>query len=372
MRITNNGLVGIGSSVVPTVRLDVQGNDAAQRIRSYATGDATVSTDLFASYMDAVSNTTTSFFLGASDANGSLDVEFRLRGDGSGYADTTWTTPATDFAEYFPTDYPDLEPGRLVSLDKTAEGKIKPATSDERSSLVGVISTSPGFVGGVGDNMNHENDPNYKIIGLLGQVPTLVSAENGSIEVGDSITISSTVGVGMKATSVGRVVGQALEPYDGTGSGEIMVMVNPGWYDPGVLVDPAGAVAQTNPDGTTTTIASPVVEAEEGIFQRLTATVLATFNKLVAKTAEIASAFIKKLTVESLAVKGESVGQAMIPAGELEISVAYPELTETSKVFFTLDRAVAVGVEKTVGTGFKFLLAYPADLPVTIDYWTIE
>ena len=151
-----------------------------------------------------------------------------------------------------------------------------------------------------------------------------------------------------------------------------MVMVNPGWYDPGVLVDPAGAVAQTNPDGTTTTIASPVVEAEEGIFQRLTATVLATFNKLVAKTAEIASAFIKKLTVESLAVKGESVGQAMIPAGELEISVAYPELTETSKVFFTLDRAVAVGVEKTVGTGFKFLLAYPADLPVTIDYWTIE
>ena len=116
----------------------------------------------------------------------------------------------------------------------------------------------------------------------------------------------------------------------------------------------------------------PKIEAEEGWFDRLTIVVEATFEKLVAKTAEIASAIIKKLTVESLAVEGDSVGQVTIPTGETELSVDYTDLTETSKVFFTLDRAVAAGVEKTPGEGFKLILADPADLPVTIDYWIVE
>ncbi|HEB13911.1 MAG TPA: hypothetical protein ENI09_00660 [candidate division WWE3 bacterium] len=73
-----------------------------------------------------------------------------------------------------------------------------------------------------------------------------------------------------------------------------------------------------------------------------------------------------------MAVKGDSVGKVTIPTGETELSVDYTDLTETSKVFFTLDRAVAAGVEKTPGEGFKLILANPADLPVTIDYWIVE
>ena len=76
--------------------------------------------------------------------------------------------------------------------------------------------------------------------------------------------------------------------------------------------------------------------------------------------------------MESLAVKGKSIGQVVIEPGETEHAVEYPDLTESSKVFFTLDRAVAVGVEKTVGEGFKFILATPTDLPITIDYWVVE
>lgn len=86
----------------------------------------------------------------------------------------------------------------------------------------------------------------------------------------------------------------------------------------------------------------------------------------------IASAFIRKLTVEILAVKGDSIGQIVIPAGETGLAVAYPDLNETAKIFFTLDRPVAVGVEKTAGEGFKFLLASPTDLPITIDYWIVK
>ncbi len=138
------------------------------------------------------------------------------------------------------------------------------------------------------------------------------------------------------------------------------------------LVDSTGDAAQSNPDGSTTKIVTQTVEAEEGIFKRLTATVLATFKKLVAETAEIASAVIKKLTVESLAVKGESIGQVVIETGEIELAVDYPDLKETTKVFFTLDRPIAVGVEKTAGEGLKFILADPSDLPTTIDYWIVE
>jgi hypothetical protein len=114
------------------------------------------------------------------------------------------------------------------------------------------------------------------------------------------------------------------------------------------------------------------VEAETGVFEKISVTVEAVISTLRVEVAKIATAFIEKLTVESLAVKGESIGQAIIPSGETELSVDYPDLTESSKVFFTLDRAVAAGVEKTVGTGFKFILANPSDLPVTIDYWIVE
>jgi hypothetical protein len=40
----------------------------------------------------------------------------------------------------------------------------------------------------------------------------------------------------------------------------------------------------------------PKIEAQEGIFQTLTATIEGTFEKITAKTAEIASAVIENLT----------------------------------------------------------------------------
>jgi len=63
-------------------------------------------------------------------------------------------------------------------------------------------------------------------------VPIFISTENGEIKMGDYLTSSSLKGVAMKATEPGRVIGMALESYDGQGTGKIIVFVNPHWYDP--------------------------------------------------------------------------------------------------------------------------------------------
>ena len=274
-----------------------------------------------------------------------------------------------DVVEDYPTHDSSLSKGEVVSIDPYSAGYVVRAGSESRSQLMGVISSDPGI------RLSQESSSGHVPVALLGRVPVRVDPNGPAFSSGDPLTASTRAGTAAKAKTAGMVIGKALENWSPGGKSTVMMLINLSWYDPedsDVTVDPDGDAAGVNPDGSVTKIASPIVEAEEGIFEKLTATILGTFEKIIAKTAEIASAFIKKLTVESLAVKGESVGQAMIPAGELEISVAYPELTETSKVFFTLDRAVAVGVEKTVGTGFKFILAAPADLPVIIDYWTIE
>ena len=62
------------------------------------------------------SSTAYNFLKCVSDSNGTPDNEFILRGDGTGYADTSWTTPAADYAEWFEAE--ELVPeGELVGLN---------------------------------------------------------------------------------------------------------------------------------------------------------------------------------------------------------------------------------------------------------------
>jgi len=64
---------------------------------------------------------------------------------------------------------------------------------------------------------------------ILGKFEVLVSGVNGKIEIGDPITSSHIPGVAMKATNPGRIIGIALENYDGEGIGKIMAFINPQW-----------------------------------------------------------------------------------------------------------------------------------------------
>jgi len=308
-----------------------------------------------------------------------------------------------DLAEWYPTSDNSIEAGDVVSIagikDDAGVPKIQKATTTSDPKIMGIISTKAGIELGIPRE-------DRRLVGLAGRVPVKIAPDSAPIQAGDLLTSSGTYpGMAQKLTQPGFAVAKALEDWtcdrDTPCQAKIEAFLAVSWADPGVVVDQEGDAAQITetppptegadtegqttetdptptqetspePEPTTQKILPPKVEADEGIFQRLTVAIEAVFEKITIKIAQIAEAFIQKLTVESLAVKGKSIGQVVIEPGETEHAVEYPDLTKSSKVFFTLDRAVAVGVEKTVGKDFKFILATPTDLPITIDYWVVE
>ncbi len=159
--------------------------------------------------------------------------------------------------------------GSVVSIDKTVVNATI-ASSKEQSKLLGVISTKPGAVMDVDGGFQIGYDTklvyvNEKVpIALIGAVPTLVTSQNGPIDIGDAIGISDIPGFGAKMITAGRIVGNTMEKLDmsscpiipsidsivwpkddgknslkpcfrlpdGTYVGKVMVAVNVSWYDP--------------------------------------------------------------------------------------------------------------------------------------------
>ncbi len=128
----------------------------------------------------------------------------------------------------------------MYGVNANAIYGLEKAKSIYDMGIMGVVSTAPGILLGSSDN---EDKTNKRPVALNGRVPTKVVTENGEIKAGDYITSSSTPGVGMKATKPGRVVGIALEPYNGEGEGKIEVFINPGWHDPDVYITDAGDIS---------------------------------------------------------------------------------------------------------------------------------
>jgi hypothetical protein len=138
--------------------------------------------------------------------------------DGTCTASTTgrvsavsYHTGNSDLAEmYFSNE--SLKTGEIVYIknglsvgraDESSEGKI-----------IGVVSTKPGQLLGFDDTSLRKGEQGYPIA-LKGRVPIRLSDENGEIKAGDELMLSSVPGVAMKASSTGKVVGIALENYDG-------------------------------------------------------------------------------------------------------------------------------------------------------------
>ncbi|MBN1954711.1 MAG: hypothetical protein JW900_06625 [Anaerolineae bacterium] len=150
------------------------------------------------------------------------DREFRFTGDGWGYADNGWTTPAADFAEMLPA-VGGLEPGDVLVVG--LDGQLARSTEAYQGSVVGVYSTQPGFVGGA----NEELDPTgLAPLAIAGIVPVKVSAENGAIQPGDLLTAASIPGHAMRCEGAercfGRTIGKAMEGLE-EGTGVILMLV---------------------------------------------------------------------------------------------------------------------------------------------------
>lgn len=130
-------------------------------------------------------------------------------------------------------DTTDIEDGSKICT-KEEEGFVPFVTRSDNNPrnikrIIGVISTKPGVI--LGGFANEELLSYTKVpVALAGRIPIKVTLENGPIEIGDRITISSTAGMGKKALSGDHIVGIALEPFersdaDENGAGKLLTLV---------------------------------------------------------------------------------------------------------------------------------------------------
>jgi hypothetical protein len=155
---------------------------------------------------------------------------FYVSNAGNVYADGTYSSPAADLAEMLPASA-GLKPGDVLIMGQ--DGKLARCSAPYQSTVVGVYSTQPGFVGGAGDDADLDGQVPLAVIGV---VPVKVTAENGPIVPGDALTTSSMPGHAMKAKAIamegmsffpgGVIIGKALERLDqGTGTIQMLVML---------------------------------------------------------------------------------------------------------------------------------------------------
>jgi hypothetical protein len=176
--------------------------------------------------------------------NNTWDREFRFTYDGHGYCDQTWHAGGADYAEYFnkADESEDIHPGDVIAMSPDTDYTAVKADASKRQLVLGVYSTNPAIVGNSPADEGPEDDI---LVGLMGVVPTKVSTENGSIKIGDFLTVSSLEGVASKAVSSGMVIGRALENYNGSSTRLIKVMVDVTWVHIAKAVDPEVVLSKT-------------------------------------------------------------------------------------------------------------------------------
>jgi hypothetical protein len=146
----------------------------------------------------------------------------------NGFAHGSFQNSAFDLAERFAHHEEGLEPGDVLAVDPRAPERLVKTGSAQQDTLVGVVSERPGFILGV-----QWEDPDAGVpLALAGRVPVKVNLEGGPVRIGDYLTSSSQPGVAMRTIQSGRVLGVAMQAFDGTstGEGKVVVLVNPHWF----------------------------------------------------------------------------------------------------------------------------------------------
>jgi hypothetical protein len=211
-------------------------------------------------------------------------------------------------------------------------------------------------------------------------VPTKVSAENGPIEVGDPITISSVAGIGMKATEMGYVVGTALEAFDGTTSGftgTISVMLKIGYYNGNTVWDTtttvsSGSVSSTSESGVLDMGGSPIINVStisgvNGLWS------IDNEGKLTAK-----AVMTEELQADAMTVKADddktTIGEGIIEIGNSTVVIENPAVRFNSRVFVTFFGNVEGNwwiSERTDGR-FVINLSTVAKNQIPFEYWILD
>ncbi len=102
-----------------------------------------------------------------------------------------------------------LQRGMIVGLKKDDPRKVEPINSDDFDRIHGVV---------IGANesavlLGREDEKIYVASG--GRFPVLVSNQNGTINIGEYVAVSSVNGIGMRAGDIEPVIlGKAIESFD--------------------------------------------------------------------------------------------------------------------------------------------------------------
>lgn len=268
--------------------------------------------------------------VGIGDTDPSYILTVDHNGDGTNVAyvnsSNAWTNGSADYAEYFYTEDTDLEAGEAVCLDITTNNQVVRCENMADSNVIGIISTSPAFLGNAPAEEAREDDPHWKMVAMLGQIPAKASTENGEIRPGDLLAAGSVPGTVMKANAGDSTVGVALERLgDGEGSeasdeareGEILVMIS--------RKNKSLTVAQVE-DKITDRIAAMEIEDEVDL---LVADALAELDAENLNTRMAAA----ELNIDSLGTNldtlNNSLGELDTKVSDLENLIA--EITETTE-----------------------------------------
>jgi hypothetical protein len=148
--------------------------------------------------------------------------------DANGFAHGSWQNGAFDLAERFQNHEAGLEAGDVLAVDPQSPERLVKTRSAQQDDIVGVVSERPGFILGVQWEAPHAGVP----LALAGRVPVKVNLEGGPIRIGDYLTSSSQPGIAMRTIRSGRVIGLAMQAFNGTSGaeGKVVVLVNPHWF----------------------------------------------------------------------------------------------------------------------------------------------
>jgi hypothetical protein len=153
----------------------------------------------------------------------------RISNTGVGYFDGGTQNSGADVAEaLIPTgSRADYEPGDVLVLSAAEPTHVAKCSSAYSTCVAGVYATKPGVL--LTTEPVDADLTGHVPMGVIGIIPTKVSGENGPIAVGDMLVTSATPGHAMKGDPdklrFGTILGKAMEPFNGSGTGMIKVLV---------------------------------------------------------------------------------------------------------------------------------------------------
>jgi len=154
----------------------------------------------------------------------------RFSHEGTGYFSGGTKNKGADVAEAFEVEgsVRQYEPGDVLAISTRSDRTVEKSSGAYSTLVAGVYATQPGVLLTERDLNNDADD--VVPLGVVGVIPTKVSAENGAIRRGDLLVTASMPGHVMRGTDrrrmLGATLGKALEEFTGPGTGVIRVLVN--------------------------------------------------------------------------------------------------------------------------------------------------